>query len=54
MGNDVEVSNATLRVDAGALVYTWSHDGALVLQMTNITPWGEEGRAVRTVLRIAN
>lgn len=24
-------------------------DGALVLQMTNITPWGEEGRAVRMV-----
>lgn len=23
--------------------------GALVLQMTNITPWGEEGRAVRMV-----
>ncbi len=22
-------------------------DGALVLQMTNIAPWGEEGRAVR-------
>ena len=117
MGNDVEVSNATLHVDAGALVYTWAHDGAeqqgelrwngdvllwrdswhqptgvalvpvpghgslvaaeyaysagagpdwhwriklaerpdgaLVLQMTNIAPWGEEGRAVRTILRIA-
>ena len=24
-------------------------DGSLVLQMTNITPWGEEGRAVRMV-----
>lgn len=24
-------------------------DGALVLQMTNIAPWGEEGRAVRMV-----
>lgn len=24
-------------------------DGTLVLQMTNITPWGEEGRAVRMV-----
>lgn len=25
-------------------------DGSLVLQMTNVTPWGEEGRAVRMVL----
>ncbi len=25
-------------------------DGSLVLQMTNITPWGEEGRAVRMIL----
>ena len=24
-------------------------DGSLVLQMTNIAPWGEEGRAVRMV-----
>ena len=24
-------------------------DGNLVLQMTNITPWGEEGRAVRMI-----
>ncbi|MEH6452866.1 MAG: hypothetical protein V7782_07470 [Psychromonas sp.] len=24
-------------------------DGKLVLQMTNITPWGEDGRAVRMV-----
>jgi len=24
-------------------------DGSLVIQMTNITPWGEEGRAVRMV-----
>lgn len=24
-------------------------DGSLVLQMTNITPWGEEGRAVKMV-----
>lgn len=24
-------------------------DGSLVLQMTNITPWGEDGRAVRMV-----
>lgn len=24
-------------------------DGSLVLQMTNMTPWGEEGRAVRMV-----
>lgn len=24
-------------------------DGSLVLQMSNITPWGEEGRAVRMV-----
>ena len=24
-------------------------DGSLILQMTNITPWGEEGRAVRMV-----
>ena len=30
---------------------TLSHrpSGALVLQMTNITPWGEEGRAVRMI-----
>ena len=27
-------------------------DGALVLQMTNIAPWGEEARAVRTVVRM--
>ena len=26
-------------------------DGSLVLQMTNITPWGEEARAVRMVFR---
>lgn len=26
-------------------------DDTLVLQMTNITPWGEEGRAVRMVLK---
>jgi hypothetical protein len=25
--------------------------GELVLQMTNVTPWGEEGRAVRMVCR---
>ncbi len=25
------------------------HSGELVLQMTNITPWGEDGRAVRMV-----
>ena len=25
-------------------------NGSLVLQMTNITPWGEEGRAVRMIL----
>ena len=24
-------------------------DGSIVLQMTNITPWGEDGRAVRMV-----
>jgi hypothetical protein len=24
-------------------------DGSLVLQMTNVTPWGEDGRAVRMV-----
>lgn len=24
-------------------------DGTLVLQMTNIAPWGEEGRAVRMI-----
>lgn len=29
-------------------------DGSLVLQMTNITPWGEEGRAVRMVLTREN
>jgi len=26
-------------------------DGELVLQMTNVTPWGEEGRAARMVCR---
>lgn len=26
-------------------------DGSLVLQMTNIAPWGEEGRAVRMMLQ---
>ncbi len=26
-------------------------DGDLVLQMTNVTPWGEEGRAVRMVAK---
>ena len=26
-------------------------DGSLVLQMTNITPWGEEGRAVRMIFK---
>lgn len=26
-------------------------DGSLVLQMTNITPWGEEGRAVRMLFQ---
>lgn len=26
-------------------------DGTLVLQMTNIAPWGEEARAVRTIVR---
>jgi hypothetical protein len=26
-GNDVEVSDATLRVGAGEIVYTWVHDG---------------------------
>jgi hypothetical protein len=26
-------------------------DGTLVLQMTNIAPWGEEGRAVRMVFQ---
>lgn len=29
-------------------------DGTLVLQMTNIAPWGEEARAVRTVVRISD
>ena len=28
-------------------------DGTLVLQMTNIAPWGEEARAVRTVVRVS-
>ena len=115
MGNDAEVSNATLSVGADEIVYTWVYkgaeqsgelrwngealqwqdswhqpqgvaltavpghgsvlaaeysysagngpdwhwriklaerpDGALVLQMTNIAPWGEEGRAVRIVVR---
>lgn len=116
MGNDAQVSDATLGVRAGEIVYTWAYegaeqsgelrltgdtlywrdtwhqpegvalspvpghgsliageysypagngpdwhwriklaerpDGALVLQMTNIAPWGEEARAVRTVVRI--
>ena len=115
MGNDAEVSDATLNVRAEAIVYTWLYrgaeqtgelrwgdetlhwkdswhqpegvaltavaghgslvaaeysyaagagpdwhwriklaerpDGTLVLQMTNIAPWGEEARAVRTVVR---
>ena len=114
-GNDAAVSDATLRVGAEELVYTWFYegaeqsgelrwsgdavqwkdswhqpegvvltavaghgsllaaeysyaagsgpdwhwriklaerpDGSLVLQMTNIAPWGEEARAVRTVVR---
>lgn len=29
-------------------------DGTLVLQMTNIAPWGEEGRAVRMVCQRTN
>ncbi|MEM6252297.1 MAG: hypothetical protein AAF821_05190 [Cyanobacteria bacterium P01_D01_bin.156] len=29
-------------------------DGSLVLQMTNIAPWGEEGRAVRMVFQREN
>ncbi|MEL6333157.1 MAG: hypothetical protein AAFU84_21245 [Cyanobacteria bacterium J06633_23] len=29
-------------------------DGSLVLQMTNIAPWGEEGRAVRMVFKRVN
>ncbi|MEM9484086.1 MAG: hypothetical protein AAGA83_10395 [Cyanobacteria bacterium P01_F01_bin.116] len=29
-------------------------DGSLVLQMTNITPWGEEGRAVRMIFQRTN
>jgi hypothetical protein len=29
-------------------------DGTLVLQMTNITPWGEEGRAVKMVFTSKN
>ncbi|MBE9103159.1 DUF1579 family protein [filamentous cyanobacterium LEGE 07170] len=29
-------------------------DGSLVLQMTNIAPWGEEGRAVRMVFQRVN
>lgn len=117
-GNDAEVSDATLSVSAGEIVYTWAYkgaeqsgelrwtdealhwrdswhqpegvvltlvpghgsliaaeysyaagtgpdwhwriklaerpDGALVLQMTNIAPWGEEARAVRTVVRISD
>jgi len=28
-------------------------DGDLVLQMTNLTPWGEEGRAVRMIFKTA-
>jgi hypothetical protein len=27
--------------------------GELVLQMTNVCPWGEDGRAVRMVARVA-
>lgn len=115
MGNNVEISDATLSVGAGEIGYTWAYkgaeqsgelrwsdeglqwqdswhqpagvaltmvpghgsliaaeysysagagpdwhwriklaerpDGTLVLQMTNIAPWGEEARAVRTVVR---
>lgn len=115
MGNDADVSDASLAVDADKIVYSWVYkgaaqsgelrwngdalrwkdswhqpasvaltlvpghgsliaaeysyaagtgpdwhwriklaerpDGALVLQMTNIAPWGEEARAVRTVIR---
>ena len=115
MGNEAEVSDATLSVGADEIVYTWAYkgaeqsgelrwngealhwkdswhqpegvalalvsghgsliaaeysysagtgpdwhwriklaerpDGTLVLQMTNIAPWGEEARAVRTVVR---
>ena len=29
-------------------------DGSLVLQMTNIAPWGEEGRAVRMIFQRAD
>ena len=114
-GNEAEVSDATLRVSADEIAYTWAYkgaeqsgelrwngetlqwkdswhqpegvtltfvsghgsliaaehgysagtgpdwhwriklaerpDGTLVLQMTNIAPWGEEARAVRTVVR---
>lgn len=117
MGNEVEVSGATLDVVADGIAYTWAYngneqsgelrwngeglqwkdswhqpetvalalvpghgslvaaeysyaagtgpdwhwriklaerpDGALVLQMTNIAPWGEEARAVRTVVRVS-
>lgn len=116
-GNDAQLSDATLSVDADGIVYTWTYqgaeqsgelrrdgealfwqdsfhqpegvaltpvpghgslvaaeyrysagggpdwhwriklaerpDGALVLQMTNIAPWGEEARAVRTVVRVS-
>ncbi|MEJ2534371.1 MAG: hypothetical protein P8008_02595 [Gammaproteobacteria bacterium] len=116
MGNDAEVSDASLIVRTDEIVYAWAHegaeqsgvlrwsgeavywedswhqpqrvaltlipsqgslvaaeysypagtgpewrwrirlserpDGALVLQMTNIAPWGEEARAVRTVVRM--
>jgi hypothetical protein len=115
MGNDADVSDATLNVSADGIIYTWVYkgaeqsgelrwdgealqwkdswhqpegvtltlvpghgsliaaeysyaagqgpdwhwriklaerpDGTLVLQMTNIAPWGEEARAVRTVVR---
>lgn len=118
MGNDADVSDATLEVNTEAIRYTWIYrgatqsgelrwdsktlqwkdswhqpesvtltrvagqgsllaaeygyaagagpdwhwriklaerpDGTLVLQMTNIAPWGEETRAVRTVVRESN
>ncbi len=117
MGNEVEVSDATLNIGTDRIAYTWAYkgadqagelrwndeglqwkdswhqpagvalalvpghgsllaaeysysagtgpdwhwriklaerpDGALVMQMTNIAPWGEEARAVRTVVRPA-
>ena len=60
LGDQAAVCDCTLAVQDGAVTYHWSHEstphtgtlalrptGELVLQMTNVAPWGEEVRAVR-------